>query len=365
MKKKIILIGLLVLVSIGIIIEILLFKNKNVLKLKEKVFIYELGDKISFKPKEFLANSVDKEVLNKAKLDFKNSYSVDIVGDELKSSNLDYLKVGVYEMVLIYKDKKTSFEIKVEDTTKPEFIDFKEKIIIEKDALNVDLTKFYEAKDFSGVTIVVESDYDLSKEGEYDAVIKAVDKYKNINEKKSKIKVIKTEDITDDNLTSTLDGEIYKSQKRIDDENKPKESHNVTQSNKGTTYKNTQSNNKVNNNQPASVATYRRDIANEYVSRINSYRKENGLSELPVTSEAQNEADMRAKQLVTNYSHNSSYGYGENIGNNVIGFDFVTAWKNSWSHNNAMLREQNTAIAVSIYEVDGWWYAVTSFRMNY
>lgn len=365
MKKKVILIGLLTLVSMSMISGILLFKNRNVLKLKEQVFIYELGDKISFKPGEFLASSVDKKVVNNSKLDFKNSYSVDVIEEELKSSNLDYLKVGLYEVVLTYKDKSTSFEIKVEDTTKPEFIDFKEEIVIEKDALNVDLTKFYEAKDLSGVTVVVESDYDLSKDGEYDALIKAVDQYKNINEKKAKIKVIKTEDITDNNLTSTLDGEIYKSQKRIDEENKPKESHNVAQGNIGSTHKNTQSNNQVTNNQPVSVATYRRDIANEYVSRINSYRKENGLSELPVTAEAQNEADMRAKQLVTNYSHNSSYGFGENIGNNVIGFDFVTAWKNSWSHNNAMLREQNTAIAVSIYEVDGWWYAVTSFKMNY
>jgi len=364
MKKKVILIGLLVLVSIGII-GILLFKNRNVLKLKEQIFIYELGEKISFKPGDFLASSVDKKVVKKSRLDFKNSYSVDVIEDELKSSNLDYLKVGIYEVVLTYKDKSTSFEIKVEDTIKPEFIDFKEEIIIEKDALNVDLTKFYEAKDISGVTIVVESDYDLSKEGEYDAIIKAVDQYKNINEKKAKIKVIKTEDITNDNLTSTLDGEIYKSQKRIDEENKPKETHNVVQNYKGATNKNTQPNNQVTNNQPVSVATYRRDIANEYVSRINSYRRENGLPELPVTAEAQNEADMRAKQLVTNYGHNSSYGFGENIGNNVIGFDFVTAWKNSWSHNNAMLREQNTAIAVSIYEVDGWWYAVTSFRMNY
>ena len=111
---------------------------------------------------------------------------------------------------------------------------------------------------------------------------------------------------------------------------------------------------------------YRRDVAEQIVNKINEYRKNNNLSILPVTSEAQNEADRRAKEIVSNPTHEgSSYGFGENIGGGGIGTDFFTLWKESFSHNNAMLREQNTAIAVSIYQYNNQWYAVTVFRMNY
>ncbi|MDE6285144.1 MAG: CAP domain-containing protein, partial [Bacilli bacterium] len=175
-------------------------------------------------------------------------------------------------------------------------------------------------------------------------------------------------------ITPDLEGNIYKSQKRIDEENKAKKQQNNNKtSNKGSNNQTTESKpsatkpntSDAQSSNNTSVPTYRRDIASQYVSRINAFRIENGLPELPVTEEAQKEADMRAKQIVSDFSHNSSYGFGENIGNGPKGYDFVEAWKNSWGHKNAMLREQNTAMAVSVYEVDNMWYAVTSFRMNY
>ena len=90
------------------------------------------------------------------------------------------------------------------------------------------------------------------------------------------------------------------------------------------------------------------------------------MSVLPNTSETQSEADRRSKEISINYSHDGAgYGFGENIGYGRIGSDFITAWKNSPSHNATMLREQNVAMAVSVYEVNGMWYAVTSFKMNY
>ena len=74
---------------------------------------------------------------------------------------------------------------------------------------------------------------------------------------------------------------------------------------------------------------------------------------------------MRAKQIVSNYSHNASYGFGENIGYGTAGGNFFEAWKNSPTHRETMLRNENTAMAVSVYEKNGMWYAVASFRMNY
>lgn len=375
MKKKVIIgsiLGVLILVIGGFIV----FRNMDTLKVKETVFTFEMGERVPFEPKYYLKDSNSKKVIDGSEIKFKNVYSINQDNKELKTDGMDYLNAGTYEVIISYKNKNVSFAIKVEDTTKPEFENFKEEIVLEQNSLNVDLTKFYKAKDLTDVTIVVSSDYDLSKVGEYIVTVKATDQHNNTETKESKIKIIKYEDIKDNELTKDLNGNIYKSQKRIDEENKPKEQHN----NSGTTNQNNNqttkpkvpannSNTNNNSNKPSnnnvSVATYRRDIAEQYVKRINQYRVENGLSELPVTSEAQAEADMRSKQIVDNYGHNSSYGFGENIGRNVSGFDFVEAWKNSWSHKNAMLREQNTAMAVSIYEKDGWWYAVTSFRMNY
>jgi len=128
---------------------------------------------------------------------------------------------------------------------------------------------------------------------------------------------------------------------------------------------NTNNNNSSTNKPVQSFERYNSEAANQIFQKINDYRVSQGRNTLPVTDQAQAEADMRAKQIITNFSHNSSYGFGENIGNNVVGYDFFTAWKNSWSHNNAMLREQCTAMAVSVYEKDVMWYAVVSFKMNY
>ena len=127
---------------------------------------------------------------------------------------------------------------------------------------------------------------------------------------------------------------------------------------------NTNSNNSNDTNQK--LERYRKDISDMYVRQINEYRIAKGLAELPVTIESQNEADRRAKEIVNNYSHDGSgYGFGENIGDGSICSDFFTAWKNSPTHNAAMLREENRAIAASVYEANNKWYAVVVFRMNY
>lgn len=378
MKKKVIMGMVLGVILILSLVGFVLFKNKDTLKVKETVFTFEMGEKVPFESKYYLQNSISKKVVDASEIKFKNSYYISQDNNELKTEGMEYLNAGTYDVIISYKNKNVSFAIKVEDTTKPKFEYFKDEIILEQNSLNVDLTKFYKASDLTDVTIVVSSDYDLSKVGEYVVAVKATDQHNNTETKESKIKVIKYEDIKDNELTSDLEGNIYKSQKRIDEENKPKEQHNSAGTNNQSnnnqsiskpktpaTNSNTNNNSNKPSNNNVSVATYRRDIASQYVKRINDYRAENGLPALQVTDEAQKEADMRVKQIVDNYGHNSSYGFGENIGKNVAGFDFVEAWKNSWSHKNAMLREQNTAMAVSIYEKDGWWYAVTSFKMNY
>lgn len=375
MKKKVILVITVVVILLGIV-GIIFYKNQNTLKVKETVFTFEMGEKVPFEAKYYLSDTNSEKVINASDIKLKNNYLLNQENQELKTEGIDYLNVGTYEVIITYKNKDVSFTIKVEDTTIPEFVNFKDEIVLEQNSLNVDLIKFFEAKDLTDVTIIIDSDYDLSVVGEYPINVKATDQHNNTITKESMIKVIKYEDIKNNELSSDLEGNIYKSQKRIDEENKPKEQHistgnsnqnnNTTSSSKSPT---TNSNTNTSNNKPAnnnvSVPTYRKDIAEQYVQRINAYRVANGREALPVTTEAQAEANMRAKQIVENFKHDSSYGFGENLGKNVSGYDFIEAWKGSKMHNETMLREQAVAMAVSIYEINGWWYAVASFRMNY
>ncbi len=108
---------------------------------------------------------------------------------------------------------------------------------------------------------------------------------------------------------------------------------------------------------------YRTDISNTYFSQINAWRKQNGLEPLPNNAVTQAEADRRAMELVSNYGHAAGIKFSENIGHGTAGQNFFEAWKASPGHNGAMLEESAfVAMAVSVVEYNGRWYAVTSFR---
>lgn len=365
-KRKKILIGIsIVVILLLTTVFVICFKNNGSLKLKETSFTFELGEEIPFNTKYYLSDSTKSNVLKNSSITLKNNYDTEIIDGKIISSGREYLTVGSYEVVIKYKKKDVSFEIKVEDTTPPSFEDFQKEITIQKDAIDVDLTKYFKAKDISGTpNITVDSNLDISKVGEYEANVKAVDYYNNVTTEKAIIKVVNMNEISINDLTKTIDGSTYKSKESTIKETQEKVKSSVSNQTKKTEVSNStpvqESNNTVNNS-----CHYRTDVSNTYVAQINAYRVSNGLPELPVTSEAQNEANKRAVEIVTNYAHNSSYGFGENIGDGSIGSDFFTAWKNSPIHNSAMLREQNTAFAVSVYECNNYWYAVTSFKMNY
>ena len=68
-------------------------------------------------------------------------------------------------------------------------------------------------------------------------------------------------------------------------------------------------------------------------------------------------------ELVSNYGHAAGIKFSENIGHGTAGQNFFEAWKASPGHNGAMLEESAfVAMAVSVVEYNGRWYAVTSFR---
>lgn len=342
MKKKIIIISIVVVLIVAVCVIVIFALPKDNLTLKESNFIFELGDEVPFEVSYYLDENNEKYLSN-SKIRFKYENLVDTTDNQITSLNSEYLAVGEYEMYIEYNDIQYPFVIEVRDTTKPEFIDFQETIVLEQGAVGVDLVDYFNATDLSSVTIVVESDLDINVAGEYTATVRAEDYYHNVAEKEATIIV-----------------ETKENGQEEPEENPPENTNETVENNNNTIPE-------VSNEEPEVVsATYRTDISDQLVKTINEYRISMGLPELPVTTEAQIEADRRAKEIVSNFSHDgSSNGFGENIGMGEINTDFFTLWKNSFSHNNAMLREQNTAIAVSIYQEGNMWYAVTVFRMNY
>ena len=372
-RKKLIIILISIIIIISLIVISFLLLNKNQLVLKKDTFIFELGDEVPFTSSYYLNNPKEIKDIDKYKLNIENKDKFSIVDDKLLSKDAELLEVGTYKLSMKYKNKELQFQIKVEDTKKPEFKTVPEKITLEQNSKDVDLTKFFEAEDLSKVEITIDGDYDLSKIGTYELEVIATDQYENKTSKNFTLEIIDLESAKEEGKVSkTIDGTIYKSDAMIEYENAknnpaPSSSNNNTSTSKqnNNTTNNNKSNQSSNNASQQSSEGYRRDIANTYASQINAYRRQNGKAELPITTEAQNEADMRAKQIITNYSHNASYGFGENIGYGTAGGNFFEAWKNSPTHRATMLREQNTAMAVSVYEKNGTWYAVASFRMNY
>lgn len=342
MKKKLVLIiiSLIVVFLVGLLF--IMHKETNTIILKSDVFTYELGEEISADVSDYLKDADSTKNINEYKIitdDFK-------VVDNKLVINKEKPEVGEYALSIVYKKLSKNVIIKVVDTTSPEFTTFEEKIRIEESSEEVDLTNYFDATDLAEVKITVEGDYDLTKAGDYVVDVIATDSSKNKTEKKSTITVYKKETVKETPVAK-------------------QESNRNTSSNKEESKPST--NNNTSSPKPETPSPrYRKDISDTYITQINAYRKANGLNELPVTAEAQAEADRRAKEISTYYSHDGvGYGFGEIIGNGSIGVDFIVAWKNSPSHNATMLRDHTVAMAASVYEYNNKWYTIVSFRMDY
>jgi len=345
MKKKIILIIISIIVVFLVGLLFILHQESKSINLKSDVFTYELGEEISADVSEYLKDADSTKNINEYKI---VSDDFQIVDNKLVINN-EMIKAGEYTISVVHKKLSKNVIIRIVDSTSPEFIKFQDKIELEQTTEDIDLTKYFEAKDLTEVSITIEGEYDLNREGEYKIDIVATDSNNNKTSKKTTIKVQKKEE----KETPVAKKETSNNTTSKKEESKPS------------------SNNGVSNNsqsqQPAiSSPRYRKDISDSYVVQVNAYRKANGLNELPVTAEAQAEADRRAKELSSYYSHDGvGYGFGEIIGNGSIGVDFIQAWKNSPSHNATMLRDHTVAIAASVYEYNNKWYTIVSFRMDY
>ena len=175
----------------------------------EESYTVELGSKVSTEAKAYLAKDTDKEVLKDTVITFKKdkAYSVDKKNKSLKPAKGKYLPVGKYHATAVYDDEKESFVVEVKDTKAPTFVDLKEEIIIEANAENVDLTKYFKAEDLSETKISVDkAKLDLSKEGTYGITVTATDTYKNAKAEKVVVKVVSLEAAEKNGVTAMSDG---------------------------------------------------------------------------------------------------------------------------------------------------------------
>lgn len=173
---------------------------------------------IEFKPKfkvivkENIIAEYGEELDNNILFDAKKS-DAGVSVKEVK--DFDANKVGDQEVTVTFanKDGKTkSMEIKltVKDTVKPEFVDFKKEITIERNAENVKLEDYFIAKDKAPVTISVDGKVDLSKNGKYEIKVTATDSNGNKTDAQSCVVVVATaKDVAEGKkLTATVKGEV-------------------------------------------------------------------------------------------------------------------------------------------------------------
>lgn len=156
--------------------------SKEELSLKAEEFKVEYGKKLSMKASTYL-DTKDKDILDSAKVVFK----------EKDTEGKDYPEVGAYMGEITYKEdgkeKTKKLVVRVKDTVKPKFEEFKDTINLEKGTtLDVDLRKYYFAQDLSDVSIKVDtSKVDFDKAGEYPIIITASDAHKNKVSKNAKV----------------------------------------------------------------------------------------------------------------------------------------------------------------------------------
>lgn len=184
-KTKLIVACVLTIAIIGTAIYFVT-SNKSALKLKDHIATtVEYGQVISLKPENYLDDKkTEKEVITKTQ----------VTTDALNEDNKGYPPVGKYKVILTYNDEKKEVNIEVKDTIPPTFNEEEMKTSLEytRDCKPTveDLAKQFQADDLSQMTVTVDdSQVDYSKDGEYKAVVKAVDTYENTAEKEITIKI--------------------------------------------------------------------------------------------------------------------------------------------------------------------------------
>ena len=181
-RKAIIIVACIVVVIIAVAIGLLISQPK----VKKDSFTFEYGSKVEIDTNAIFGDNSGK--VKNIEVDYS---SLKMVKDK------DYPEVGEYELAVTYSaltNHSDKIKVTVEDTTKPKFTSFEEKIEVTKGDKDFDFKSHFKASDLSSCTIDINTkDVKFDKEGDYTAEVTVTDAHKNKESKKFTV-VVKEEE---------------------------------------------------------------------------------------------------------------------------------------------------------------------------
>lgn len=203
MKKKILLIGLVIIIVLVMILEsvviIFIKQRDNRISLIQDRKVIEYGE---------MYNPTLEQLVDLEKFDYINTEKVKIESDIKHEENKEYLAVGTYQINVYYKDKVLTQIVECKDSVAPE-LTIPETIELENaiDLNTVDFKnyiKYYDLSEIKDYNIDF-SNIDTNKSGEYIAKVSIGDIYGNTTDKELKIliqeKVVHETDIQQESNT--------------------------------------------------------------------------------------------------------------------------------------------------------------------
>ena len=375
MKKRFSIVVTLLLLTGCFHSEKLIMKNEQV--------VYEYGEDILIDPEDYL-DEVDEEIVDQIEIVTEDE-NVSIEDQKLvlfdeEGNKKEYVDVGEYDLKLVYENEEKKVKVVVEDTTPPEFVDFLDEIKIEQNALNVDLNKFFKCEDLSGCTFTLQDEVNLSELGEYELEVLAKDDYDNERSAVSKVIVVSLDEALAGNVTPDLEGTVYQSEALAAKKQELAEASKNNNSSGNTTQKPNTSqsgNSSQNQNNSNTSSGYVDSYANEVLTLVNEQRSQAGLGALSWDSNLASAANVRAKEIVSSFSHTRPDGsacftavvndgsymtLGENIAYGYTSASSVmNGWMNSEGHRANILNGSFTKLGVSCYYENGTYYWVQIF----
>ena len=345
------------------------------LQLEVTEITIEYGDALSLDPKEYLAEDTSEDILKDTKAEiFVVNEDDQKEKDPLETDGSD-LEVGNYVLSLSYNDEIEDVAVTVEDTTAPEFKDFAETLSYEEGSEAVDLASLFTAEDLSDADISVEGTVDFNTVGEYKIKVTAKDQYENAVEKECTVTVTEKDVVVNTPNTSGGSGSSGNA-------SKPSTNGGNSSTNSGSN-SNTSTGSSSSGNTgggsggstatqtPSNPSQYYPDKAQEVFNLINQERTNAGLPQLIWANDLTDLANTRAKEILTNFSHDGlnkydpTYSLGEIIchtGGNFSSEYAMQLWMNSSGHRNEILNTANSAMASSVYfdgnSDQGYWVVI-------